>query len=303
MKEALSLSEKKKWIARAEFRHLVAGITVDPPGATYGPRLLDHYEFIWIMEGDATIHFDKQVIKAPEGTVLLRRSGVKDYYEWSATKHTVHAFVHFDLDPKRRALVSKSWVPSFRVFPPNDIFRPLFGYLLNLEEKQDLIRNQLVLPVLDVMLSSYVTGEVSLKAKPANQLPDSLEKVVEAIRMNTAQVPPPTLRLKDLAMIAHTTPENLCRLFKKYLNLGPLEYTKLAKLDRAANQLRRTSLSLKEIALSTGFYDAYHLSRSFKQIYGLSPKEFKESPFNEWITQKNPIIRTLYKTDLLNTIS
>jgi transcriptional regulator GlxA family with amidase domain len=78
------------------------------------------------------------------------------------------------------------------------------------------------------------------------------------------------------------------------LELGPLEYAKLARLDRVANQLRRTPLSLKEIALSTGFYDAYHLSRSFKQVYGLSPKAFKESPYNEWLSQKNPIIRTLY---------
>jgi AraC-like DNA-binding protein len=299
MKNALAL-EEKKWKPVPEFRYLVSGITVDPPGTNFGPRKIYHYEFIWIMEGEAVITFDQQVIKAQEGTVLLRRSGVKDYYEWSPTKHTVHAYVHFDLDPPRRALASKVWVPSFRVLPPNDIFRPLFGYLLGLEEKKEPMKSQLVLPVLDVMLSAYITGEVAVKAKPANHLPDSLENVLEAIRGNTAQNPPPTLRLKELAMIAHTTPENLCRLFKKYLNLGPLEYTKLAKLDRAADQLRRTSLSLKEIALATGFYDAYHLSRSFKQVYGLSPKEFKESPFNEWLTQKNPIIRTLYKPDANN---
>jgi AraC family transcriptional regulator len=297
MKEALSFSEEKKWRPISEFRCLVAGITVDPPGTNFGPRQLFHYEFVWIMEGEATVTFDKQVIKAPEGSVLLRRSGVADYYEWSTTKHTVHAYVHFDLDPKRRAMVSKNWIPSSRILPPNDIFRPLFGYLLGLEEKKEPLKSQLMLPVLDVMLSSYITGEVAVKSKPANQLPDSLEHVLEAIRNNTAQNPPPTIRLKQLAMTAHTTPENLCRLFKKYLNLGPLEYTKLAKLDRAANQLRRTSLSLKEIALATGFYDAYHLSRSFKQIYGLSPKEFKESPFSEWLTQKNPIIRTLYKPE------
>jgi AraC family transcriptional regulator len=294
MKNSLSFSDAKKWRPISEFRHLVAGITVDPPGAVFGPRQIYHYEFIWIMEGEATIHFDKQVIRAREGTVLLRRSGVRDYYEWSATKHTIHAYVHFDLDQKRETLVSKVWVPSFRVFPPNDIFRPLFGYLLGLEEKKEPLRSRLMLPVLDVMLSCYVTGEVGLKAKPANHLPDSMEKVLEAIRSNTAQTPPPTLRLKELAMTAHTTPENLCRLFKKYLNLGPLEYTKMTKLDRAANQLLRTTLSLKEIALATGFYDAYHLSRSFKQVYGLSPKEFREAPFNEWLTQKNPIIRTQY---------
>jgi AraC-like DNA-binding protein len=53
-------------------------------------------------------------------------------------------------------------------------------------------------------------------------------------------------------------------------------------------------LSLKEIGLSNGFYDAYHFSRSFKEVYGIPPKEYRESKVVDDITQKNPIIRILY---------
>lgn len=272
---------------------LVAGITIDPPGATYGPRLQNHFEFIWLMEGEATATFDKQVIRAEAGTILLRRAGVKDYYEWSPRRRTVHAYVQFDLDTAGRKALKPS-IPSFRVLPPNDVIRPLFGYLLNLEQMKEPLRSKLMVPALGLMLQSYATGEWTVKPQPAAHLPEAVERAVEAIRSNTSQEPPEPLHLKDLAQAGRTTPENLCRLFKKSLELGPLEYAKLARLDRAANQLRRSSLSLKEIATTTGFYDAYHLSRSFKQVYGLSPKEFRESGYNEWISQKNPIIRTLY---------
>jgi AraC family transcriptional regulator len=281
------------WTGHSEFRCLASGITIDPPGAVYGPRKLSLYEFVWIMEGEAVIHFDKQVVHAKEGMVLFRRSGVSDYYEWSTTRRTVHAYVHFDLNDSRKAML-KSSLPIYRVFEPNDIFRPLFGYLLKREEKLNGQADAQVLQTLDLMLSIYTSGDAEIIHEPAEPLPQSIERVTRMIRSMTSQVPPPPLQLKQLAMEAHTSPENLCRLFKKHLNLAPLKYVKLAKLDRAASQLRLTSLSLKEIALNTGFYDTYHLSRSFKEIYGLSPMEFRKSEANAWLVRRNPIIRTLY---------
>jgi transcriptional regulator GlxA family with amidase domain len=152
-----------------------------------------------------------------------------------------------------------------------------------------------MLPALDLMFHSYFSGELKVKSRPSAQLPEAVERAIDVIRTNTSETPPGPLQLKQLSQAAHTTPENLCRQFKKFLQLGPLEYSKLARLDRAANQLRRTSVSLKEVALSTGFYDAYHFSRSFKQVYGMSPKEYRKSLVNEWLSQKNPIIQTFYR--------
>lgn len=281
------------WKALPRMRILDVGVTIDPPGATYGPRVQNHYEIIWMMEGEAKATFDRKTIEVVEGSILLRYPGVKDYYEWSPKRRTVHAYVHFDLDPQRRARLSKPVVPASRKMPPNDILRPLFGFLLQAVGMVEPLRSELALPALDLMLRAYVSGEVTVKPSPHPRLPEAVERAVEAIRENTAQSPPAPLRLKELSQAAHTTPENLCRLFKKSLQVGPLEYVKLARLDRAANQLRRTPSSLKEIALSTGFYDAFHLSRSFKKVYGVSPKEFRETEANEWIAQKNPIIRML----------
>src|SRR5579871_5466277 len=149
------------WVSQSQFRCLATGITIDPPGAVYGPRKLTLYEFVWIMEGEATIHFDRQVIQAKEGMVLFRRAGVQDYYEWSTTRRTVHAYVHFDLNDARRAMIKNS-LPAYRVFEPNDIFRPLFGYLLKREEKLNGQADLQVLQTLDLMLSIYTSGDAEI---------------------------------------------------------------------------------------------------------------------------------------------
>ena len=53
----------------------IAGIAAYPPGATFGPRLLHDFEFLWIIDGSALAHFDEQLIDASPDTVLLARPG------------------------------------------------------------------------------------------------------------------------------------------------------------------------------------------------------------------------------------
>ena len=276
------------------FRVILAGLTIDPPGAIYGPRVMHNYEFIWIMEGSASAYFGSKKIQAKAGTILLRRSGIRDYYEWSAKQQTVHAYIHFQLDKNRENQLNRLKTPLWRMMPPNDIIRPLFGYFLNLEKLNEDIRFPLMRSTLDLLLQSFMTGQVMVRPQPPSSMPEPIKKVVDFIVKSIAQTPPEHLRLSELSQMASVTPETLCRMFKKNMDLSPLEYAKLARLARVANLLSRSSLSLKELATSLGFCDAYHLSRSFKKVYGLSPKEFRNCDYNEWLTQKNPIFQTIY---------
>jgi AraC-like DNA-binding protein len=278
---------------RRIFEVKTAAITVDRPGATYGPRTMVHYEFIWIMDGEATIHFGRQKIHARSGTVLLRQPGVRDYYQWSTKSRTTHAYIHFDLDRRREAEFSWPSVPTHRVVPEYDILRPLMGFIVGLGALPEPELPSLELPALDMLIRAYVSGQVAIAAKVPRTPPDAVSRAVDAILVHTERQGNTALRLGELAKAVNTSPENLCRVFKRSSGLSPLEYAKLVRLDRAAAQMRNTSLSLKLIAGANGFYDAFHLSRSFTKVYGVAPKVFRESERSDWLTMRNPVTRTL----------
>jgi len=282
---------------------LVTGVTADPPGATYGPRLANNYELIWIMEGEVSATFGRTLIQGKEGTIFFRYPGVRDYYEWSKRGRTVHAYVQFEIPRKNGFKIPPKGVPMFRHMPPNDVLRPLFGYFLKLDELKGKEINDLMGATLELMLNSYFSGKIEVKALLPSQFPELVERTIEFITSHNEKNPAGKLNLTELSRLVHSSPENLCRLFQKTLHLGPLEYVKMLRLDRAANLLRRSNQSLKEVAAQTGFYDSFHLSKSFKKVYGLSPKDFRISPFNEWICQKNPIIRTLYSRSDLKALT
>jgi len=65
------------------------------------------------------------------------------------------------------------------------------------------------------------------------------------------------------------------RLFKKQTGLGFREYSKRRRLAVAADQLEKTSLSVKEIAADLGYKSQTDLSRQFRNIFGLNPTDFR----------------------------
>ena len=65
------------------------------------------------------------------------------------------------------------------------------------------------------------------------------------------------------------------RMFKHSTGLAPIQYFLQLKLNKARDLLLSTSLSVKEIAVITGFESQYYFSKFFKQRTGMSPIQLR----------------------------
>jgi AraC-like DNA-binding protein len=84
----------------------------------------------------------------------------------------------------------------------------------------------------------------------------------------------------DIAEHCGINPKYMSALFKKYNLSPPYEYVMRLKLNKAANLLLASKLSVKEIAHMVGFDDQYHFSRNFKKFHNLSPSDYRETCFS-----------------------
>lgn len=82
--------------------------------------------------------------------------------------------------------------------------------------------------------------------------------------------------LTVLAEIAGITPQHLCRVFKKTLNMRPNENLTQRRLREAKTLLQRNELPIAEIAIRSGYPDAGYFSSVFKKHEGLTPMEYKK---------------------------
>ncbi|OMF37598.1 hypothetical protein BK133_05985 [Paenibacillus sp. FSL H8-0548] len=65
-------------------------------------------------------------------------------------------------------------------------------------------------------------------------------------------------------------------LFRKYTGIGPINYLIQFRMNHAYELLVAADFSVREIARSVGYSDAYYFSRLFKKHYGMSPTAVKQ---------------------------
>jgi len=83
------------------------------------------------------------------------------------------------------------------------------------------------------------------------------------------------LKVPVLASMAHLAPTSFSRLFASVFGIPPARYVLRKRLETAQRILWETDKTLAAIATELGFADAFHLSKVFKRVIGISPKEFR----------------------------
>ena len=85
--------------------------------------------------------------------------------------------------------------------------------------------------------------------------------------------------LEELASIIGVSPYYLSRLFKEEKGENFSNYVTSLRLEKAKKLLEDNSLIIKEITASVGYSDQNYFAKLFRQKYGLSPSEYRESIF------------------------
>jgi AraC family transcriptional regulator len=97
--------------------------------------------------------------------------------------------------------------------------------------------------------------------------PDSLRRAREYIHDNLAQA----LRLPEIADAAGLSPYHLARYFKRVTGDTLHQYVVALRLEEAKRLLLNGNHTIAEVATLAGFADQSHLSRHFKQRFGVTP--------------------------------
>lgn len=82
--------------------------------------------------------------------------------------------------------------------------------------------------------------------------------------------------ISQMAAKSGISEQHFRRLFHKVYNTSPLNYIHLRKVTNAKKMILENKYSITEIAMRCGFCNSSHMSRVFKKIEGISPREYKK---------------------------
>lgn len=82
--------------------------------------------------------------------------------------------------------------------------------------------------------------------------------------------------IHDIASVSNYSTYHFCRIFRSLVGDSPKEYLRKRRLTIAAERLARGEISILNIALDCQFESHASFTRSFKQLFKMTPEQYRE---------------------------
>lgn len=140
---------------------------------------------------------------------------------------------------------------------------------------QMVIHSYLQILVLEILRhqETFAQGEKTIcSSVNMSQIAPALEFINNNFKRN--------IKIKDISNYVELSETHFRRTFEAYLNMSPLDYLNLVRVQYACDLLKKTNLSMEEVAVECGCATTSTLNRNFKRILGTSPYQWKINPEN-----------------------
>ena len=120
-------------------------------------------------------------------------------------------------------------------------------------------------------LYASVEGQLDAPPVPNNQA-SRIKVMLAFIHSHYAD----TISVADIATAASISEREAYRTFQQILGIAPSMYLQRHRISCAARMLTETSLSVTEIGMACGFSSPNYFSMAFREVMGVSPREFRK---------------------------
>ncbi len=215
--------------------------------------------------------------KRNKGDIAIIPADVPHRCNWNTTVQ----FMVLAIEPALLQHVGHEWVNPNRIelvpqfMTQQDVL--IQGIFLALREELelggiggDLLVDSLKTALAIHLLRNYCTTTPKLFSYSQGLSPAKLTLVIDYIHAHLQQ----DLSVKEIAAIAQISQYHFLRLFKQKMGITLHQYILQRRVERAKALLQHSPLSLADIALRVGFCDQSHLTRAFKRMVGMTPRQF-----------------------------
>jgi AraC-like DNA-binding protein len=245
---------------------------------TFAAHLHEGYAIGVVQRGAITTSFRHAHYHIPAGTIIVINPGELHTGEAASDQGWTYRMFYPRANLMQRLASELANRPRGLPFFPSPVIHDdyLAGLLLNLhitledQTRPQLERESLFRWAMAQLIARHaddiaLMGQVKISRR-------SVKQIQEYIEAHYAD----DLSLPQLAALVHLTPCYMLRLFTKVMGMPPHAYLTQVRLKQAKRLLARGQ-PIADVAYQTGFTDQSHLTKRFKQMYGITPGQYSLS--------------------------
>ena len=85
------------------------------------------------------------------------------------------------------------------------------------------------------------------------------------------------ITVEDMAQRLNLDRSYFGKVFKETMGIAPQEFLIRYRMSRAAELLKTSDITIKDISIQVGYPNQLHFSRAFKNVYGISPRAYRQN--------------------------
>ena len=227
-----------------------------------------HSSFIYIVEGNLTINAGADKLNLHKGDLFYIPEGVRYTAIWAGEPHVEYYNLNVLSNSYDSSLSSGGFalqrIAELSVDETLDEIKRIFS-LMQTEERVKKIE------ALGLYYAFYAKAFSLLEAAEPQKYSPVLIKATEYIEQNYTE----NFSISDLAAICFVSESRLHHIFTEKLGITPIKYRNQIRVERAAHDLRSSSLPIEEISSKHGFNSPTYFRETFKDYSGLTPTEYR----------------------------
>ncbi len=250
------------------------------PGHSFGPAARNHYLFHYVISGIGVLYADDAngatqtyQIKSHQGFMIFPEQITT--YIADARIPWEYIWIEFDGLRVKEALDLAGFSHS------HPIYRSHSGELreMMVSEMEYIVENRNNPPFnlighlylfLDLLMRSAVNAIPSQGSKLRDFY---MHEAVNFIEHNFQN----NITVEDIAAVCGLNRSYFGKIFREALGKTPQEFLIHYRMVKATELLKLTKLSIGDVALAVGYENQLHFSRAFKNVYHISPREWRNN--------------------------
>lgn len=273
-------------------RVTLCGTNVYPKPEPHLDRIMEEHDLLYIFSGEQAVAQDDENYILQTGDLIFLRAGSHHYGTAPCSVNMRSMFIHCNPLPgdHREAYVTKEEMgasedtfilPTVIHCGKNNNINDLFNAIIDLFWSHKSSKERRLTLLLNLLMDELVG--VALENVPQRE--EWSVSVISLFKENPDRI----FSLEEVAERVNMNVRTLSARFREITGQSIHQYQLDLKLEAAYQDLRTGQRTVKDVAMSYGFCDAYYFSRLFKKKFGVAPKQIKEREPSANIN-RNPVV-------------
>lgn len=253
------------------------GMEQCPPAYSFGPATRNHYLFHYVLSGTGRLMANdsrgishEYQIRSGEGFMIFPRQ--INTYIADPKLPWEYIWIEFDGMRAREIIETAGLSPDHPVYHASykDLRENMKDEMLYIAEHHDASPFHLMGHL--YLFIDYLSRSSSSQMTTSGRVRDFyIKEALNYIEQNFQN----DISVENIASFCGLNRTYFGRIFKETVGKSPQQFLLSYRMAKAAELLKLTELSISDIGNAVGYPNQLHFSRAFKNVYGVSPREWR----------------------------